>query len=136
MTFIVFAPLVISLILIWVGYDRIHEFEANQQRIAHSSIELLSEDIGNIIDENHRLVKLFAIDERAMIAQLASNPNNYKLRNQLQKKIKRFFPHSFAFTIADSHGNPLLDDFEGYVGDLCVSDMRQMIVNKKYAVSD
>ena len=134
MTFIVFAPLVISLILIWVGYDRIHEFEANQQRIAHSSIELLSEDIGNIIDENHRLVKLFAIDERAMIAQLASNPNNYKLRNQLQKKIKRFFPHSFAFTIADSHGNPLLDDFEGYVGDLCVSDMRQMIVNKKYAV--
>lgn len=134
MTFIVFTPLVISLILIWVGYDRIHEFESHQQRIAHSSIELLSEDIGNIIDENHRLVKLFAIDERAMIARLASNPDDYKLRNQLQEKIKRFFPHSFAFTIADSHGNPLLDDFDGYVGDICISDMRQMIAKKKYAV--
>lgn len=134
MSFIVLTPLVISLLLIWVGYVRIHEFQANQLRIAHSSTEIVAEDIGNIIDENQRLVKLFAQDDLTMIAKLAANPDDLKLRSELQKKIKRFFPHSFAFTIADSQGNPLLDDFDGYVGDICVNDMRKMIATKKFAV--
>lgn len=134
MSFIVLTPLLISSILIWVSYVRIHEFEANQERIAHSSIEILAEDIGNIIDENQRLVKLFAQDDLAMIAKLAQNPDDFKLRGQLQKKIKRFFPHSFAFTIADNQGNPLLDDFDGYVGDICIDDMRKMIATRKFAV--
>lgn len=134
MSFIVLTPLVISFILIWVGYDRIHEYEANQKRIARSSIDILSEDIGNIIDENRHLVKLFAQDDIAMIANLAAHSDNYKLRGILQKRIKRFFPHSFAFTIADTKGNPLLDDFDGYVGDICIDDMRKMIKSKKIAV--
>ncbi|MEJ2391032.1 MAG: HAMP domain-containing sensor histidine kinase [Gammaproteobacteria bacterium] len=133
-SFIIFIPLVISLILSWVAYMRIHDFESNQKDIAHSTIERAGEDISNIIDENRRLVRLFASDEHAMIARLASNTDNLKLREQLQKKIKRFFPHSFAFTIADSHGNPLLDDFDGYIGDICIEDMRNMISTRKYAV--
>jgi signal transduction histidine kinase len=134
MTFIVFTPLVISLILIWVCRARIHDFEAHQQHIAHTSTERLSEDIGNIIDENRRLVKLFADNELSLIARLAADPNDDKLREKLQKRIKRFFPHSFAFTIADSQGNPLLDDFDGYVGDICIADMRKMIANKNFVV--
>lgn len=128
------APVVISLILIWTGYARIAEYEVHQRYIAHSSIEILAEDIGNIIEENHRLVKLFADDELALITLVANNPDDYRLRNQLQKKIKRFFPHAFAFTIADTEGNPLLDDFDGYVGDICIADMQQMIANKKFLV--
>jgi len=134
MSFIVLTPLVISLILIWVGYVRIHEFVANQKRIAHSSIDILSEDIGNIIDENQRLVKIFSEDDIELIAKLAASPEDLKLRELLHKRIKRFFPHSFAFTIADSKGNPLLDDFDGYVGDICINDMRKMIATKKFAV--
>lgn len=134
MSFIVLTPMVISSILSWVGYVRIHEFEANQKRVAHSTIEILSEDIGNIINENQRLVKLFTEDELAIIARLAKNPDDFKLRAELQKEIKRFFPHSFAFTIANSQGNPLLDDFDGYVGDICLDDMRKMIATKNFAV--
>jgi len=133
-TFIVCIPLVISVILAWVGYGRIKDFESNQDRIARSTVEITSEDIGNIIEENHRLVKLFAKIERAMIARLAVNPDDYGLRGKLQTKIKEFFPHSFAFTIADTKGNPLLDDFDGFVGDICIDDMREMIATHKYAV--
>lgn len=133
-TFVVCTPLVISLILIWVGYVRIHDFESNQRHIAHSTIEILAGDISNIIKENRHLVKLFANDQRGMIARLAAEPNDDKLRQQLQKKIKTFFPDSFAFTIADRHGNPLLDDFDGAIGKLCINDMRQMIATQKYAV--
>lgn len=131
MSFIVLTPLVISLILMWAGHTRMHEFETHQQHIAHSSIEILAEDIGNIIEENHRLVKLFADDELALIVQLANNPDDYRLRAVLLKKIKRFFPHAFAFTITDTQGNPLLDDFDGYVGEICISDMQQMLASRK-----
>jgi len=133
MSFIVLTPLMISLILVWVGYDRIYEFETNQKRIANSSIDILSGDIGNIIDENLHLVKLFSQDDIVMIAKLAANPDDLKLREALKKRIKRYFPHSFAFTIADSQGNPLLDDFDGYVGDICIDDMRKMIATRNFA---
>lgn len=133
-SFVVFTPIVISLILLWVGYMRIHDFESNQRHIAHTTIERLAVDIGNIIDENNRLVRLFTTDHIDLIVRLAAHPQDDKLRELLQKKVKRFFPHSFAFTIADSKGNPLLDDFDGYIGQFCIDDMRQMIATKKYAV--
>lgn len=133
-SFIIFIPLVICLTLLWVAYMRIHDFEANQKHIAHSTIEILSEDISNIISENRRLVGLFSKDELDLISHLAADPENYGLRAKLKKKIKRFFPHSFAFTIADRKGNPLLDDFDGYIGEICIQDMRRMIATKKFAV--
>lgn len=132
--FITVIPIVISLLLFWVAYVRIHDFETNQKHTAHSTIERAAEDIANIIDENRRLVKLFASDEHNIIAGLARDPDNDKLRKLLQKKIKRFFPHSFAFTIADSKGDPLLDDFDGYVGDICIRDMKSMISTRKYTI--
>ncbi|MEJ2450674.1 MAG: hypothetical protein P8047_08380 [Gammaproteobacteria bacterium] len=73
-SFIIFIPLVISLILSWVAYMRIHDFESNQKDIAHSTIERAGEDISNIIDENRRLVRLFASDEHAIPPVTGSKP--------------------------------------------------------------
>ena len=132
--FSIVAPILASLILLWIGNTRVSEFHDYHQQIGHGSIELLAEEISTVITEKQRLVELFSKLESKHITRLSKNPDNDELYKGLQKKLQNFFPNMFTFTIANQEGIPYLDDFDGLIGEICLADITQMLKVKQHKV--
>ena len=83
------------------------------------------EAIAAKLDELRRGVSLLAEDNEALIRKLAASPEDEDLYTKLHGRIVRVFPEAFAFTMANADGDPLLEDFEGLVGDVCRQAIRR-----------
>lgn len=78
------------------------------------------------------MVNVFADEQIDMIRALAFNPDNDELRNNLGELITHYFPDRFAFSIADNSGEPLFEDFDGLISELCLTDIKQFTKDKFY----
>lgn len=125
---IVFAILVI---LLWSGIARIDDFKEYHYLIAKNSTRNVSESIGQFIAERKRLVKVFANEHKSLIRQSALNPYDEKLKEKIESEIKKYFPDYFSFTVTNESGELYYDDFDGLIGDLCLSDIKFFLDNKK-----
>lgn len=123
-TYIFIVPVIVCALIAWTAYIRINEFEASHVKIAQSTVSSLANEISDLIDNQQRLLKIFAKREDKLIYQLAQSPGDESLKSTLTKKLREFFPEFFAFTVTDYDGKPFLDDFEGLVGDLCINDIK------------
>lgn len=132
--FIIGSSILISAVLIWIGHTRIQDFESSHRNIAASTIRLVSRDIQSVLDDNKRLVSIFAQSYSAQLIELAKKPDNESLRDTIFNELKRWFPSMFAFTISDESGNSLLDDFDGTIGTICKEDMRSLAITNQYTI--
>ena len=114
----------ITLLLIGISSARLNDFYNYHTAIATESTTSAASEISRFIDEKKHLVKVFADDHIALISQLAENPDNEAIKNRLEQRIKTYFPDFFSFTISHSDGNPFMDDFDGFIGDLCILDLK------------
>ena len=106
---------------------RIEDFKERQHSIAESTTAQVAKMISTSIADRQRLVKLFAEEHIKLISQLADSPNDDEVNQKLANKIKRYFPDYFAFSLADKNGNLLLDDFDGFIGDVCIADIKHYV---------
>jgi len=120
------VPVIISAIIIWISYQRISDFEKAQSNIAESTVVLVSKEVGKLINEQQRLVGIFTKNEHKLIERLAQSPNDNHLKDQISQKLKEYFPNHFTFTLADHEGTPIIDDFDGYIGERCLRDIKRI----------
>lgn len=123
----------VGAMLSWNAHIRYREFETYQQRLMESSVNGTAAELGVFINELRRSVHLFSDKERARIDLLSANPDDEKTHEQLDRIVRTHFPEAFAFTLADNNGEPLLDDFDGLVGDICVNDMRTFSSQREHS---
>jgi len=71
------------------------------------------------------MVELFVEEQIDSIRVLAENPENDELRENLGQLLTRYFPNRFAFSITDNSGEPLFEDFDGLISELCLSDIKE-----------
>lgn len=121
--FLVILLIMIFLVLVWNAKVRYHEFIHNQNRLMQSSVNGVSAQLEIFISELRRAVHLFADTERERLDFLAENPDDEATLKKLNEATHRHFPHAFALTIADKHGDPLITDYDGLIGDICIQDM-------------
>ena len=123
----------VSLLLLLVGFnfligwfviDQKKRFYAEHKNIAQTTVNIVSKEISGFINEKQYLVNIFAEDHSAVINKLVQEPENDDLKDELTATIQRALPDSFAFTLANAKGEPVLDDFSGNIGKLCISDMQ------------
>ena len=133
-SFIIGTPILISLVLGWIGLERIHEYETHQRDVGTSTIKLVAEDIRAVIEEKKRLVNIYAEINRSRLAKLANQPENSQLHAAMQQDLQRWFPNMFAYTISDATGSPFLEDFDGYIGSVCLDDMRSLAIRNDYSI--
>ena len=112
-------------LLWWNGQVRLVQFEQSQAELGQSLSETTATGIERIIADRVREVTLFVDDFHGDIDRLASNLDDDDLLDQITEQVVQHFPGAFTFTLADPKGNPLLEDIEGLVGDLCRVDIRQ-----------
>jgi len=122
--FVIIINLLVGGILYWVGNSRMNELHALHNNIAKESVTLVADNVSIFIRDKNRLINIFAENEYKLIRQLAESPKNDALNEQLSTRIKHYFPNYFAFTIAKNNGEPLLEDFDGFVGDVCLKDLK------------
>jgi len=123
LVFVIVINLLVGVILGWAGLSRMNELRQLHSNIAKESVDLVASNIAQFMRNKKRLTGIFVENETTAIRQLANSPESDELYEQLRQKVAHYFPNVFAFTIADPAGNPIVEDFDGYVGETCLKDL-------------
>ena len=113
--------------------DRIGRFEASHRALAQTLSAEVANQVTFILNERQRQVQLYAEDHLPLLRRLEKDPDNTTLQKQVALSLQRSFPDVLSFTFTDANGQPLITDFDGYVGDLCVQDIQAYVQNGHYA---
>ena len=121
--FILVTVAFFGLVLLWVAAARNDEFIRHNEAVAHQATAGVADEIARYIVNKKRLVKLFSKEQRPLLDKLIRQPDSEIYHQQLNEKLREFFPGYFNFTIADYEGRPYIDDFDGEVNMLCQADI-------------
>ena len=120
---------VVSGLLAWNAHVRSTNAHALQSNIVQGSVTGAAHEITLRIQALRMAVNLFAEKERILLQRLAADPNDIDIYEQLLKEVKIYFNDGFAVTLADDRGDPVVADFDGFVGQLCQADLRTFTQN-------
>lgn len=125
-----------ALVMLMLGLtyqERAARFDASQRALARTTSAEVANQVAFILTERQRLVRLFAEDHLAMLQRLQREPDSAAPYEALERSLRRSFPDFFAATITDEQGKPLIADFEGYIGGICLEDIRTYARTGQYA---
>jgi hypothetical protein len=118
-----------GLVLLWVAIARNDEFIRHNEAVARQATAGVADEIARYIVNKQRLVKLFSKEERHLLDKIIQQPDSETYQQQLNDKLREFFPGYFNFTIADYEGQPYIDEFDGMVNMLCQVDIVDFALN-------
>lgn len=128
---IVFFSIVILLgfgsYLLWTIKERQTEFFTSHKILAQHTTQTIADEIERIVHQKEILVSSFAEDNRQLLNDLAMSPGDTTLYEKLNHKLSKYFLDHFSTSLASAEGKLLIDDFDGEIGEFCVSDMRHFV---------
>lgn len=105
-----------------------HQVAASLERGAHEAAEAqgsaTAREIAAFLRREHERLEAFVQEKQFAIARIVAQPDDWDRIETLQASVKRFFPGAFAFTVTGSDGVPLFEDFDGLVGDACLTSLQ------------
>ena len=128
--FVVTLVLIISALLLINLAVSYRGWAHHRHQLMEHSVNGSANQIGLLLQELNRGVRLFAEQKSQLLEALAQDPDNQAVYERVKSEIRKHFPEHFAFTLADKSGRVLIDDFFGLVGEVCQRDI------EKFAPSD
>jgi diguanylate cyclase (GGDEF)-like protein/PAS domain S-box-containing protein len=101
--------LLIAMLLTLISIQRIDSFYSHHSTLAEHTVDIVSHEILQHMDEKHRLLTLFADYEADGLTALANKPSDQALLNKQTEKLFKYFPDAFVFTLANPLGEPLFN---------------------------
>lgn len=129
---VIMLLLLTAILLGWMTYVRHTDFHNYQLEIGKEAAKGVELEISHFITEKQRLVRVFADDHLEQIRELALNPDNDLIKDKLGSLISQYFPNRFAFSIANSNGDPLFENFDGLISELCLNDIKEFSSSHEY----
>jgi len=117
-------PIVATLLIVWVSYHRINDFKNNQLAIAISVVNAVAQETTRMVNLQNKLLNIFVDNERYYIKKYAAEPDSEVFEEILIRKMKYYFPDYFAFTVVDQFGELIVEDYDGYIGEICLRDIK------------
>lgn len=105
----------------WRAYDH---FKSQQSELAHGIGTSVSHQLEEFLLQYKRSLVRFSVSSSSLIDSLFDNPENETLEEELRRQLQQVFPDLFAVTLIDRNGQPLLTDFDGKIGELCLEDLK------------
>lgn len=127
--FILITVAFFGLVLLWIAIARNDEFIRHNEAVARQATTGVADEIARYIVNKKRLVKLFSKEQRPLLDQLIRQPDSEAYHQQLNDKLREFFPGYFNFTITDYEGGTYIDDFDGQLNMLCQVDILDFALN-------
>ncbi len=120
---VVFFVLLSALIVFFTDRD-IDTHESTQRTILDASIEKAGYTVEIFIDTRRRHIEAFSKDNADLIRGYVDSPEDQEARATIDTRLRLWFPEYFTFTVADTAGNDLIDDLEGFVGRICQASIQ------------
>ena len=121
----VIATLVIAITLLMLStHARVADQRAQDETLVQIAVDGAAADMERTILEMRRALGLFSQAEAGLLRDVAAAPEDDALYQVLLDKIDSLFPAAFAVTLADRHGDPIVDDFSGHIEEVCRLDIR------------
>jgi diguanylate cyclase (GGDEF)-like protein/PAS domain S-box-containing protein len=117
--------LAVSVVVVFEQYKEIKSIEENEYRAVQKSLQSANERISMYFKVLRGKVELSAYRESAAISQIFADPYNSDIAEALIRRVRNQLPGAFAVTIADINGVPLITDFEGLIGDICLQSIQK-----------
>ena len=118
--------LVISTIFVVLFTYKEHKgFVDHQNEIAGHSVSGATENITLFLEGLRTSLTFFVDGNRELLGQMANNPDDSDLYAHIDKLLLSHYPDYYAFTLADSEGQILYDDFGERVGEACRIDIQE-----------
>lgn len=130
--FVVVIVSLTAIFLLWMTQKRIVDHHEYHQFIAAESTSGIADEVSRFVEERNRLVQVFADQHLEAIRAVANAPDNNTHYQSLARLIKLYFPGHFAFTVANSDGVPLFEDFDGLVAESCRADIKSFVEKQYY----
>jgi len=115
--------LIFAAIMIWSTIERKNSFIENQHYIGKRAAINAREAVENAIFSRKRYVGLFVEDNIELIRYLIDDPDNEELFEVIKQKLSRYIPDLFTINITNNQAELLIDDFDGFTGPVCLSDV-------------
>lgn len=129
---LLFLALVVA-VLVYDGLTRYQQFYRFQQNNSMTMARGVATEVGHFLAEKQRMVKVFTREHVQTLAQVVQNEDTLDANfSYLNRRAKEFFPDYFAITVLDGEMHPVIDDFDGLVGELCLNDTRKILESQRY----
>lgn len=119
--------LMVGAMLAWQAWISTRNFSEYHQQLAVTSVTGAADELELLINELQRSMRLFADDQRALFAEIASDTGNDAAWSRLEKAVNRHFPEYFGMTLTNTAGKVLRPDFDNAVNELCEQDIHAFI---------
>jgi diguanylate cyclase (GGDEF)-like protein len=118
-----FAVLLVGIFALQAWQD-VQRNAEQQSTEARRSARYASQIIQRTLIEQRRMLSLFISVNHGEISAMLATPGAEASVAAITKAMKHFFPTAFAFTLADKFGSPLIDDFDGLIGEVCQQNIQ------------
>jgi len=116
-----------GILLYWMASDRYQIFLTSHQDTSTNTTNIVSFQISKTLREKQRFIDIFVDNAKDLIIKLSADPYNETLHQKLESRLKKYQPDVFAFNIMDKTGEPIIGDFKGDIGKLCLQDLKQYL---------
>ena len=122
--------LIASVVLLWSASTREQEYLQSQRNLVENSVVGAASQITLKVSELRQTIKLFAQKEAVLLKHIAENPEDTVAYDSLVNTVKAEFPNAIAITIANKHGHPYIEDFDGFILDICKKDIKKFSASR------
>ena len=116
-----------GILLYWLATDRYQTFISSHEDKAHNTTKVVAFEINKTLRENQRIIDIFIDSSIDLITELSADPEDDDVRQVLTERLRKYQPDFFAFNIMNQEGKPVIGDFDGDIGELCLQDLRDYI---------
>lgn len=100
------------------------EFRQKHQALAEQSVRITIDEINVLLNEIRRATGLFISHNSELLWKLSHNPGDEATYQKIDEMLDEHFPEHFSFTVTNSRGQLLYDDFGEKIGQLCIRNIR------------
>jgi diguanylate cyclase (GGDEF)-like protein len=118
-----------GVLLYWLATDRYQVFVNSHENTARNTTKIIAFQINKTLIEKERVINIFIESYKDLITELSNNPEDDEIHQALNARLKKYLPDFVAFNIITSLGQPIIGDFNGDIGELCLEDINYYIKN-------
>ena len=110
-------------LILWHSIRQNRGIVDERQHLVDQTIHSAAADINQYLTELSRNIGLFTEARRDLVKALHDHPYEQNSREKLRLAFDEFFPHMYAFTLADKSGKRLLEDYRGVIDPACQEEI-------------
>lgn len=99
-------------------------FRTHHETLANHSVRTVSNELSRLLAKSRRTISIFSRHNSQLLRNFSLNPDNEDLYAQISRLLREHFPEHYSFTITNTEGEVLINDFGETIGPLCMVNIQ------------